>query len=112
MSDKMVSKTRRREPNGRVIEDSRMISYLNPAKELGLITVPIERGLSFNAFTLGPGSFHPWYLAAQALVRNEHDRAVLILEKYYELVRPASVVEWHDSASGNCPVLVGLPRHA
>ena len=76
------------------------------------VRVPVERALSFNAFTLGAGSRHPWYLAAQCMAQGENETARRMLEKYYELVRPASLAEWHDLPPEACPGLSGLPRHA
>ena len=104
-------KAKRRE-EGLLIEDPRMASYLNPAKEYGLISVPAENGLSFCAFTIGPGSYHPWYLAAREMARERDDRGRLILQKYYELVRPATLIDWHDIPAEDGSGLASLPRHA
>ena len=97
---------------GRRVEDPRLSAYLDPLGGPCSMVVLAGQGLSFNAFTIGPGSRHPWYLAAQACAESADERARLMLEKYYELVRPASVVEWHGLAPEDCPGLAGWPRHA
>ena len=96
----------------RRVEDPRLITYLDPLGGPCSMEVRADQGLSFNAFTLGPRSMHPWYLAARAFAEGADERARLILEKYYELVRPASLVEWHDLAPEDCPGLADWPRHA
>jgi hypothetical protein len=97
---------------GQRVEDPRLSAYLDQVGGPCSMEVLAGQGLSFNAFTLGPKSRHPWYLAAQAFAEGADERARLMLEKYYELVRPASLVEWHDLAPEDCPGLAGWPRHA
>ena len=105
-------KVKRRGGKGLLIEDPRMVSYLDPSEVFGLINVPVENGLCFNAFTIGTGSYHPWYLAARELARDLDDRARLILQKYYELVCPATLADWHGLPAESCLGLASLPLHA
>jgi hypothetical protein len=96
----------------RIVDDLGLLSDINASDDHVLVKVPVERGLSFGAFTVGPGSNHPWSLAARALARDQEDRAGLILRKYYGLVRPESLADWHDLQGEGCPGLFSLPPHA
>ena len=93
------------------IEDPRAAAYLDPEKHSGVMSVHVEQGLAFNAFTIGAGSFHPWYLAAQAFANDAEQRARLILEQYYARVRPASVSDWHDLGPNECLGLRLIPTY-
>jgi hypothetical protein len=74
-----------------------------------LIEAPTEAGLAFNAFTLGPKSYHPWLLAARLVERGDASKVRDLLATYYALVQPRSLCDWLDIPADACPGLAALP---
>jgi hypothetical protein len=74
-----------------------------------MIEAPTEAGLSFNAFTLGPKSYHPWLLAARLVERDDASKVRDLLATYYTLVQPRSLCDWLDVPADACPGLAELP---
>ena len=96
----------------RIVDDPSHVADVNECDDHVLVKVAVERGLSFGAFTIGPGSYHPWSLAARALAQDREDLARLILRQYYGLVRPERLADWHDLKGEGGPGLTSLPPHA
>jgi hypothetical protein len=97
-----------------VVRDPRQAGYYDPGADRGCaIFAPTESGVGFNAFSLGPTTYHPWVVAIRAAERSDDRSAVYrVLAAYYSTVQPASLRDWLDIPSNSSPRIDSLPRHA
>jgi hypothetical protein len=95
------------------VDDPRLAAYHDPGPGHGCaLFAPVDHGLGFNAYVLGPRSFHPWIVAARAAdAAGSSGTMSELLECYYSMIQPASVRDWLDVPHGSCPRLESIPRH-
>jgi hypothetical protein len=108
-----IAKSERRGLPAVVVQDPRLVGYHDPGAGRGCaIFAPVNRGLGFNAFALGPTTYHPWVVAVRVAERDNDKGAVQgILEAYYSRVHPELLSDWLDIPRHACPRVDALPLY-